>query len=279
MSACAAFLIMGSAACSKSAPSANSPQPSVPDEAAIESGFAGEPATDDSPATDASDSSANGAAVFDTDQGPLRLIPIQHATLALQYQGQTIWLDPWSEGDLSAAPKADYVFLTDIHQDHLDKAALQQVSQPSTVVIGPRAVADELEDVVILNNGESKQFENFSVQALPMYNLQRGPEPGKLYHEKGRGNGYLFTFSDKRIYISGDTECTPEMRQLRDVDVALVSMNLPYTMPPEEAAECVLAFKPAVALPYHHRDSDLAAFKGPVEKAGVQVQILNWYGE
>ncbi len=85
------------------------------------------------------------------------------------------------------------------------------------------------------------------------YNRTRGPAPGKLFHDQGRGDGFVFTFGDKRVYVSGDTECTPEMKALKDIDVAFVCMNLPYTMTPVEAAECVRAFKPKVLIPYHYR--------------------------
>ncbi len=115
------------------------------------------------------------------------------------------------------------------------------------------------------------------IQAVPMYNLKRGPEAGKLYHTKGRGNGYILTFGDRRIYISGDTECIPEMKDLKDIDAAFVCMNLPYTMTPEEAAGCVNAFKPEVVYPYHYRDSDMDAFKRAVTAPGVKVELLDWY--
>src|SRR5439155_17729204 len=94
-----------------------------------------------------------------------------------------------------------------------------------------------------------------------MYNLKRGPSEGKLYHDKGRGNGYVVTYGGKRFYISGDTEGVPEMKALKNIDVAFVCMNLPYTMPPEEAAEAVRAFKPKVVYPYHYRGSDVKAFE------------------
>ena len=111
-----------------------------------------------------------------------------------------------------------------------------------------------------------------------MYNLQRGPSPGQLFHDKGRGNGYVVTLGGKRLYIAGDTECTPEMKALKDIDVAFVPMNLPYTMPPSEAAECVKAFKPKIVYPYHYRGQNLDEFASALKGSGVDVRIRDWYG-
>jgi L-ascorbate metabolism protein UlaG (beta-lactamase superfamily) len=110
-----------------------------------------------------------------------------------------------------------------------------------------------------------------------MYNLKRGPSEGKLYHDKGRGNGYILTYGGKRIYISGDTEGIPEMKALKNIDVAFVCMNLPYTMPPAEAAEAVRAFHPKVVYPYHYRGSDPKEFEAALAGSGIQVKLLDWY--
>jgi L-ascorbate metabolism protein UlaG (beta-lactamase superfamily) len=110
-----------------------------------------------------------------------------------------------------------------------------------------------------------------------MYNLERGPEPGRLFHDKGRGNGYIVTAGETRIYLSGDTECTPEMRALADIDLAFVCMNLPYTMTPAEAGACVDAFKPKVLYPYHYRDSDLGELERALAGSGVELRLRSWY--
>jgi L-ascorbate metabolism protein UlaG (beta-lactamase superfamily) len=110
-----------------------------------------------------------------------------------------------------------------------------------------------------------------------MYNLKRGPSEGKFYHDKGRGNGYVITYGGLRIYVAGDTEGTPEMRGLKNIDVAFIPMNLPYTMTPEEAAEAVKAFKPKVVYPYHYRESDTRAFASALAGSGIDVRLLNWY--
>jgi L-ascorbate metabolism protein UlaG (beta-lactamase superfamily) len=159
----------------------------------------------------------------------------------------------------------------------MDAEQVSKVSKTGTVVIAPAAVQETIKQARVLNNGEQTTVMGIQIQAVPMYNLQRGPEAGKLYHTKGRGNGYILTFGDRRIYISGDTECIPEMKDLKDIDAAFVCMNLPYTMTPDEAAGCVHAFKPEVVYPYHYRDSDMDAFKRAVTAPGVKVELLDWY--
>lgn len=213
---------------------------------------------------------------LDTAKGVVTITPVHHATFLLRTGDKTIWFDPTTEVALGSLPKASYVVLTDIHPDHLVPAAIAQLRTADTVVIGPQAVADKLEGVVVVHNGEKRSFPDFDLEAVPMYNVLRGPAPGKLYHDKGRGNGYVLTIGGKRIYVSGDTECSPEMRALRDIDVAFVCMNLPYTMPTSEAAECVRAFKPKAVYPYHFRGSDTEEFKKLVGAAS-EVRLRKWY--
>jgi L-ascorbate metabolism protein UlaG (beta-lactamase superfamily) len=112
-----------------------------------------------------------------------------------------------------------------------------------------------------------------------MYNLTRGPAAGQLYHTKGRGNGYVITLGGKRIYIAGDTEGVPEMRALKNIDVAFIPMNLPYTMTPEEAADAVKAFHPAMVYPYHYRGSDVQAFANALKGTGIDVRVRDWYAK
>jgi L-ascorbate metabolism protein UlaG (beta-lactamase superfamily) len=154
--------------------------------------------------------------------------------------------------------------------------------------VAPPSVADKLTDKVIgkrtegnpivLKEGDKKNIGGIGVETVAMYNLKRGPSAGKLYHDKGWGEGFVLTFGDKRVYVSGDTECTPEMRALKDIDVAFVCMNLPYTMPPSEAAECIAAFKPKIVYPYHYRGSDLGELdQGLADTKGIEVRKRNWY--
>jgi L-ascorbate metabolism protein UlaG (beta-lactamase superfamily) len=213
-----------------------------------------------------------------TSQGPLKITPIKHASVMLEFGGKVIHVDPWSQGDYAGLPKADVIFITDIHGDHMDPAKIAEIRKDSTVIVAPAAVAKTVTEATVINNGESKTIAGIQVEAVPMYNLVRGPSAGKLFHDKGRGNGYVLTLGGKRIYFSGDTEGVPEIKSLKNIDIAFMTMNLPYTMPPEEAAECVKAFKPKIVYPYHYRNSDLNVFTSALkEEKGIEVRLRNWY--
>lgn len=214
---------------------------------------------------------------FQTASGVVRITPVRHASAVLEAGGQVLCLDPWSEGNYDGLPQADVVLITDTHQDHMDPKALQKVRKANAPVIGPEAVAAALPGVTVLRYGESRQIGPWKIEAVAAYNLKRGPSEGKLYHEKGRGNGYVITYGGKRFYFSGDTEGIPEMRALKNIEAAYVCMNLPYTMTPEEAAEAVRAFHPRVAIPYHYRGSDLSAFEKALAGSGIEVRIRDWY--
>jgi L-ascorbate metabolism protein UlaG (beta-lactamase superfamily) len=249
-------------------------------------GACAKPGASPSPASSAkalsTPTTARPADTVATAGGELEVIPLHHGTVAFDWKGKTILVDPFHEANYSGLPKADLVLITDIHPDHLDPDALALVATPTTLIVAPPAVVEKLPKtftrVVTLKNGEATTALDVGVEAVPMYNLTRGPGPGKLFHDKGRGDGFVLTFADKRVYLSGDTECTGEMRALKSIDVAFVCMNLPYTMPPSEAAACVKAFRPKVVYPYHYRGSNLAEFTGPL--AGdhdIEVRERSWY--
>ncbi|MCL4402774.1 MAG: MBL fold metallo-hydrolase [Acidobacteria bacterium] len=212
-----------------------------------------------------------------TAAGKITITPIQHASLLLEAGGQTIYVDP-AMGSYEGRPRANLILLTDTHSDHLVPKVLAQLRQPGTVIFAPEAAAQTVAGAAIIRNGETRQFGKWSIEAIPMYNLTRGPQPGKFYHEKGHGNGYVLTYGGKRLYIAGDTEAIAEMKALRDIDVAFVPMNLPYTMPPEEAAGAVRAFHPKIVYPYHYRGSDLAVFEKALAGTGIEVRLRDWYG-
>jgi len=214
---------------------------------------------------------------FDTSAGTLKITPIQHASLVIEAGGKVVYLDPVSGGNFKGLPQADLILITDIHGDHMDPKILPKISKSGTKILAPAAVAETVKTAVVIRNGETVHEGPFTIEAIPMYNLKRGPEPGKLFHDKGRGNGYVVTYGDKRFYFSGDTEGIPEMRALKNIDVAFVCMNLPYTMPPEEAADAVRAFHPKIVYPYHYRGSDLNVFKNALAGSGIDVRILDWY--
>ena len=209
--------------------------------------------------------------------GDITIVPIGHATLQIAHGGIVIDVDPVAQADYAGLPQPDLILVTDIHGDHLDPEAIQQRRKESTRVVAPRAAADRLDSPVVLANGETTTAAGVLIEAVPMYNLVRGPAEGQLFHDKGRGNGYVLTLGGKRIYIAGDTECTPEMRALQDIDVAFVPMNLPYTMTPGEAAECVRAFSPDIVYPYHFRGQDVAVFANALRDTPVEVRVRSWY--
>jgi L-ascorbate metabolism protein UlaG (beta-lactamase superfamily) len=212
-----------------------------------------------------------------TSAGEVTITPVKHGTVLLNVAGKSWYVDPWSQADLSNLPKADVILITDVHGDHMDPAAIATLSKPSTVVVAPKAVAATVTAAKVLSNGESMVLEGVKIDAIPMYNLERGPEPGKLFHDKGRGNGYVLNIGGKRIYFSGDTEAVAEMRALEDIDVAFVCMNLPYTMPPDEAAAGVKAFQPKIVYPYHYRGSDLSLFESALKGEAIEVRLREWY--
>ena len=210
---------------------------------------------------------------FPTAAGALEITPIRHASLLIQAGGKTLYVDP-AQGDYDALPKADYILITDVHGDHMVPAIIDKLKKPSTVILAPKAVVATVASATVISNGETRTLGDFKVEALPMYNTT--PER-QQYHPKGRGNGYLLTYGGKRIYISGDTEGIPEMKALRNIDIAFVCMNLPFTMSPQEAAAAVRAFHPAVVYPYHSSGSDVQAFAKALEGTGIDVRLRDWY--
>lgn len=221
---------------------------------------------------------AGGSESIPAEGGDIEITPLMHGSVQLSYGGIVVQVDPWSRADYSQAPETDLILVTDIHYDHLDTEMIAKLRQEGTVLVVPAAAADQVEGEIVMTNGETREIAGIVIEAVPMYNLKRGPEEGKLFHDKGRGNGYILTLGGKRVYLAGDTACTPEMKALTDIDVAFIPMNLPYTMPPEEAAECVRAFKPAVVYPYHYRGSDLEVFAAALEDVPeVEVRIREWY--
>jgi L-ascorbate metabolism protein UlaG (beta-lactamase superfamily) len=216
---------------------------------------------------------------FDTKAGKVKITPIRHASVLIEAGGKAIHIDPNTPGNYEGLPKADLILITDIHGDHMDPKAIANIKGSSAQIIAPKAVAEKLNDSAVqtLDNGAKKTWEKWTIEAIPMYNLKRGPAEGKLYHDKGRGNGYVLTYGGKRFYFSGDTENIPEMRALKNIDVAFICMNLPYTMTPEEAAEAVRAFSPKVAIPYHYRGSDVNAFKTALANTKTEVRLIDWY--
>jgi L-ascorbate metabolism protein UlaG (beta-lactamase superfamily) len=211
--------------------------------------------------------------------GDITIQPLNHATLQIVHAGHVIDVDPVPQATYTGLAAPDIILVTDIHGDHLDPATIAKVRKGTTKIVAPAAAAPKLESPIVMANGETKTVDGISIEAVPMYNLTRGPAAGQLYHDKGRGNGYVLTLGGKRIYIAGDTEGIPEMRALKNIDVAFVPMNLPYTMTPAEAADAVKAFKPKIVYPYHYRGSDVNEFANALKGTGIDVRLRDWYAK
>ncbi|PLX41835.1 MAG: MBL fold metallo-hydrolase [Deltaproteobacteria bacterium] len=216
----------------------------------------------------------------EVDFGDFTLSPLTHASFVLYAAGKTIYVDPVGEAALySKYPEPDLILITHIHGDHLAPELVAAIKSDETRIIGAPTVVEKLGYGEAVSNGESKEFSNISIEAIPAYNTT--PER-ENFHPKGRDNGYLLSYGKTRFYISGDTEGTPEMLALKDIDYALLCMNLPYTMDVEAAAKAVLTFKPKVVMPYHYRGkggmSDISKFKELVEKGeGIEARLYDWY--
>ena len=216
------------------------------------------------------------------DFGPVKITPIYHATLLIQAGGKNIYVDPAKPASFTGLPKADLILITHEHGDHVDQdqTSIKAISKPDTEIWAPASVQKFVTQAKVISDGETKKWEKWTIEAIPSYNLVRGPQPGQFFHPKGRDNGYVLSYGGRRFYISGDTEATPEMKALKNIDVAFLCMNLPYTMTTDEAADAVKAFHPKVVIPYHYRGnppSDLNAFKQKLEGTGIEVRLLDWY--
>jgi L-ascorbate metabolism protein UlaG (beta-lactamase superfamily) len=195
--------------------------------------------------------------VIETSAGDLEITFIGHGSLMFEFDGKIIHADPFSRlTDYTKLPKADVIFITHQHRDHLDADALGALRTKNTVVILTEKCAESVEGGIVMKNGDVKTVDGINVEAVPAYNLVHKRDDGQFFHPKGEGNGYVLTFGETRVYIAGDTENTPEMKALKDIDFAFLPMNLPYTMTPEMVADAVNGFNPKVLYPYHYGKTD-----------------------
>jgi L-ascorbate metabolism protein UlaG (beta-lactamase superfamily) len=199
---------------------------------------------------------------FDTDSfatsiGALTITFIGHGTLMLSVGDIVIHVDPVSrEADYATMPKADVILVTHEHGDHCDPIAIEQLTKEATMLVVNQACGEQVHGGHVMRNGEVTTIGEVSVAAVPAYNLVHKRENGQPFHPKGQGNGYVVTLGDTRVYIAGDTENTPEMKALDDIDIAFLPMNLPYTMTPEMVADAAKAFRPKILYPYHFGQTD-----------------------
>lgn len=217
------------------------------------------------------------AQVFTTAAGPVEITPIFHATAMIKAGNDILYIDPAPPANIGGLQPAGLILITDIHPDHLNMADIAKLSGPGTTIVAPAAANETVKTAKVISNGESTEWHGWKITAVPMYNLAHTMPNGQPFHAKGRGNGYVLTYGGKSFYFAGDTEGIPEMRALKNIDVAFIPMNLPYTMTPAEAADAVKAFKPKVVIPYHYRGQDLHIFANALAGTGIEVRLLDWY--
>lgn len=217
---------------------------------------------------------------LNTDSGDLVIHPVNHASFIFQWNGRTIYNDPVGGAQPYADfPRADLVLVSHQHGDHYDATTLSAIRGPETIIIAPAAVYSALpaalrQIAIPLANGESTNLLNLGIEAVPAYNAN---------HPRGAGNGYVVTAGGRRLHMSGDTGAIPETRALTNIDVAFLSMNVPFTMTVNDAADVTLAFRPRVVYPYHYRNqggsfADLEAFRETVSSSpGIEVRFRDWY--
>jgi L-ascorbate metabolism protein UlaG (beta-lactamase superfamily) len=197
--------------------------------------------------------------VFQTSAGELKITFIGHGTLMLTFGDMVIHVDPWSRAaDYAGMPKADLILVTHEHGDHLDAAAIETLTKENTSLVLTEVCAEAADGGIVMENGQTQTIAGVRIEAVPAYNLVHLRPDGSPFHPKGVGNGYVLTLGDTRVYVAGDTENTPEMKTLRDIDVAFLPMNLPYTMDPEMVADAAKAFKPRILYPYHYGETDVS---------------------
>ena len=197
--------------------------------------------------------------IIKTSAGDFEITFIGHGTLMFTFNGIVIHVDPYYKlAEYSTLPKADIIFITHHHGDHFDPEAIKKIRKENTTVILTELCADKFEGGTVMKNGDVKTIGEIQIEAVPAYNLVHMRESGEPFHIKGTCNGYVITFGEKRVYVAGDTENTPEMKALEEIDIAFLPMNLPYTMTPEMVADAAKAFKPKILYPYHFGETDVS---------------------
>lgn len=206
---------------------------------------------------------------FPASGGELKITFIGHGTLMIAHAGKVVHVDPVSMyADYAALPKADVILVTHEHGDHLDAKAIQAVTTSKTVLLTNQAAAKSLNNATVMKNGDSRAMDGISIEAVPAYNLE------KPFHPKGNGNGYVIAWGGKRIYVGGDTENVPEIKALKNIDIAFLPMNLPFTMTPEQAADAARAMQPKVLYPYHFGNTDTALLVNLLkDEKGIEVRV------
>ncbi|MBN1274161.1 MAG: MBL fold metallo-hydrolase [Candidatus Aminicenantes bacterium] len=215
--------------------------------------------------------------IIKTSAGDLKITCIAHGTLMFTFNNKIIHIDPvGSYADYNDMPKADLIFVTHEHGDHLDQEVIEILTKEDTTIVLTEICYEAIGKGEVMKNGETATFKDIKVEAVPAYNIVHTRGENLPYHPKGDGNGYILTFGDKRVYVAGDTENTPEMKSLKNIDIAFLPMNLPYTMSPEMVANAAKAFRPAVLYPYHYSQTNPQELVTLLkDESDIEVRIRN----
>lgn len=215
--------------------------------------------------------------VIKTIAGPLEITFIGHGTLMFKFGKLICHVDPVSRSaDYSKLPKASLVLITHHHGDHFDKEALELITTPETKVVITEKIAEEYKGGIVMNNGQTKNLHRTKIQAVPAYNVEHKRDNGEPYHPKGEGNGYVIKFGNTYVYVAGDTENIKEMDQIKQVDIAFLPMNLPYTMTPGMVADAATRLQPQILYPYHYGNTDPNQLIDLLKnEKNIQVRIRN----
>jgi len=216
------------------------------------------------------------ADVIKTSAGNVEMYFIGHGSLMFKVNDFCIHIDPVSSsGSYDKLPKADLILVTHEHYDHLDAKLISSLRKPGTVMFCNQKSASEIKWSQPMNAGDTRSAGSISIEAVPAYNIVNMRSPGQPFHPKGTGLGFILTIGDKKFYIAGDTENTPEMKALKNIDVAFLPMNLPYTMTPEMVSDAAMAFKPKILYPYHYGDTKTEKLTQLLKDSGIEVRIRN----
>ncbi len=254
--------------------------------------------------------------VFRTKNGKtVKFHALVHASIRIEYDGLEIMVDPVTKLgnrtiDYSTMPKADCILVTHEHADHFDKEAIRLLTGDNTrLIMNKRCVEMYGAGEVMVNgqisdklqsslsepcsarqpdangaskagtqlarraNGQWSMVNEITLEAVPAYNTTEGH---LQFHPKGRDNGYILTLDGLRIYIAGDTEDIPEMSDIKDIDIAFLPCNQPYTMTPEQLVRAAKVIKPKVLFPYHYGNTDLSTIPAKLEGEGIDVRIRHY---
>jgi len=224
------------------------------------------------PAAREADVTEKNLAVEKTSLGELKIQPLNHSALRFEFRGKQYYVDPAGEAEWEKLPKADVILITHEHRDHLDLKVIRTIRKPDTLIFMNESSTKQAGFGTVIAIGEKVQIADANVEAVPAYNL----DPARPFHPKERkDNGYVIAFGDKRVYVAGDTEGTAEMKALKDIDIAFLPINLPYTMTPQAAAEAAKAFRPKILYPYHQGRSDPQVVKKELaDEKGIEVRVL-----